>query len=66
MTEKGGAAPRRNSLVCLAATGEHTVRILDAVVEPDIQIEVRQPGKIVFMREGSPIVVCGRGLLRVY
>jgi len=49
-----------------AFMGEHTVRILDAVVEPDIQIEVRQSGKIVFMREGSPIVVCGRGLLRVY
>jgi methionyl-tRNA formyltransferase len=48
-----------------AFMGEHRVRILDAVVEPDIQVEVRQPGKVVFMREGCPFVVCGRGLLRI-
>jgi len=48
-----------------AYMGEHRVRVLDALVEPDIQIEARQPGKVVFMREGCPVVVCGRGLLRI-
>ena len=41
------------------------VRILDAAVEPDIRIENRQPGKVVFLRQGFPTVVCGRGLLRI-
>jgi methionyl-tRNA formyltransferase len=41
------------------------VRILDAAVEPDIQVEDRKPRKVVFLREGSPIVICGRGLLRI-
>ena len=44
---------------------QRRVRILDAAIEPDIHIEDRQPGKVVFVRLGSPIVVCGRGLLRV-
>jgi methionyl-tRNA formyltransferase len=41
------------------------VRLLDAVVERDIHIENRQQGKVVFVRQGYPTVVCGRGLLRV-
>jgi methionyl-tRNA formyltransferase len=41
------------------------VRLLGATIEPDIHVEVRQPGKVVFLRQGYPTVVCGRGLLRV-
>jgi methionyl-tRNA formyltransferase len=41
------------------------VRIYDAEVEPPIQIENRQSGKVLFIRSGLPIVVCGDGLLRV-
>ncbi len=44
---------------------ERTVRILDATAEPDIHVEDRQPGKVVFLRQGYPTVVCGRGLLRI-
>jgi methionyl-tRNA formyltransferase len=40
-------------------------RILDASVEPDVKIEQRAPGKVVFVRDGLPVVVCGTGLLRV-
>ena len=44
---------------------ERVVRILDAAVEPDVYVEDRHPGKVIFLREGTPIVVCGRGLLRI-
>jgi methionyl-tRNA formyltransferase len=45
--------------------GEHPVRVLDAVVERDIQVEIRQPGKVVFIGDGCPVVVCERGVLRI-
>lgn len=32
---------------------------------PDVVVENRTPGKVIFVREGCPVVVCGRGLLRV-
>ena len=41
------------------------VRILDASVEHDVKIEQRVPGKVMFVREGLPIVTCGTGMLRV-
>jgi len=41
------------------------VRILDAKVEADVKIEQRVPGKVVFIRDGFPIVVCGTGMLRL-
>ena len=44
---------------------ERKVRLLDATLEPDIHVEDRQPGKVVFLRQGYPTVVCGRGLLRI-
>jgi methionyl-tRNA formyltransferase len=44
---------------------ERKVRRLDAAVEPDIHVEDRQPGKVIFLRQGFPTVVCGRGLLRI-
>jgi methionyl-tRNA formyltransferase len=40
-------------------------RILDALVEPDIKIEQRAPGKVMFVRDGFPVVICGTGMLRV-
>jgi len=40
-------------------------RLLDADVLDDVTIENRFPGKVVFIREQYPIVVCGEGLLRV-
>lgn len=41
------------------------VRILDAVVERDTVFEQRHPGKVAFVRDGDPVVVCGQGMLRV-
>jgi methionyl-tRNA formyltransferase len=40
-------------------------RILDASVEPDVKIEQRVPGKVMFVRDGWPIVTCGTGMLRL-
>lgn len=41
------------------------VRMLAAQELPDVRIENRTPGKIFQLREGAPVVVCGRGLLLV-
>ncbi len=41
------------------------VRIIDSIVVPDIKIENRVPGKVVFVQEGLPVVVCGKGLLKI-
>lgn len=40
--------------------------ILDEVVEmPDVTIENRNPGKVIFMESGCPVVVCGKGLIKI-
>ena len=39
------------------------VRILDAEIETDEKIENRVPGKVIFLRNNLPVVVCGKGLL---
>lgn len=41
------------------------VRVLAAQELPDVRIENRTPGKVLQLREGAPVVVCGRGLLLV-
>lgn len=41
------------------------LRIFDADVEKDVIIENRTPGKVLFVRDGYPIVVCGRKLLKL-
>lgn len=41
------------------------LRIADAEVLPDLVIENRKPGKIIFMEQGKPVVVCGKGLIRI-
>jgi methionyl-tRNA formyltransferase len=32
---------------------------------PDVIIENRAVGKVIFMDNGSPVVVCGQGLLKI-
>ena len=44
---------------------DRVVRILDAGELPDVKIENRTPGKIIFLEEGQPVVVCGQGLLKL-
>ncbi|MFA6540131.1 MAG: formyltransferase family protein [Bacteroidota bacterium] len=41
------------------------VRILDAEEEDEIRIENRKAGKIIFVKNKQPVVVCGKGLLRI-
>lgn len=40
-------------------------RIAEAETLPDLIIENRKPGKIIFMENEKPIVVCGTGLLKI-
>ncbi len=39
--------------------------INDASTIDDVLIENRSPGKVLFKREGCPVVVCGKGLLKI-
>lgn len=41
------------------------VRIFAAEALPDVIIENRCPGKLLAWRDGCPVIVCGRGLLRI-
>jgi methionyl-tRNA formyltransferase len=41
------------------------VRVLDANVINDVTVELRQEGKIIFVNDGRPVVVCGKGLLQI-
>lgn len=40
-------------------------RIIEAEVEPDVFIENRDAGKVIFFSEDKPVVICGDGLLRI-
>lgn len=44
---------------------ERKVKILQACEEKDVIIENKTPGKIIFIKNGEPVVVCGKGLLRI-
>jgi methionyl-tRNA formyltransferase len=41
------------------------LRILEAEIEKDIIIENRKPGKVFSIENGEPIVVCGKGMLKI-
>ena len=41
------------------------IRIISAEIQPDVVVEIRHPGKVIFMRGDRPVVVCGSGLIRV-
>jgi methionyl-tRNA formyltransferase len=41
------------------------LRISDAEELPDVKIENRQTGKVIFVYDGKPVVVCGEGLLKI-
>ena len=45
--------------------GDKEIIILEAEICNDIKIVNREPGKVVFMKDGKPIVVCGIGLLKI-
>ena len=41
------------------------LRILDCELVNDVVIENRMPGKMIFLDNGCPVVVCGEGLLKL-
>jgi len=45
--------------------GKQKIRILDACIEPNLRIENRDVGKVIFVRNNLPVVVCAKGLLKI-
>lgn len=45
--------------------GLHKIRILEAKIESDVQIENRDVGKVIFIKEKHPVIVCGSGLIKL-
>lgn len=45
--------------------GDAPARILAAKDLDDVQIENRTAGKVIFVEDGMPVVVCGTGLLKI-
>lgn len=43
--------------------GHQKVRILDAALENDVKIENRDAGKVLFVKNKLPVIVCGAGLI---
>jgi methionyl-tRNA formyltransferase len=41
------------------------IRVRDCEVVEDVRIENRAPGKVIFVANSLPVVVCGSGLLRI-
>lgn len=41
------------------------IRILDASLETDVQIANRDVGKVIFVKDNLPVIVCGKGLLKI-
>lgn len=41
------------------------LRVMDAEVIPDLAIENRKPGKVIFIQQDKPVIVCGKGLLKI-
>lgn len=48
-----------------AKLNKEIVRIFSAKAVDDVKIENRSPGKVIFLRNGFPVVVCGQGLLMI-
>jgi len=45
--------------------GSKKIRILDASIEKDVNIVNRDVGKVIFNKDGLPVIVCGTGLLKI-
>lgn len=54
--------PYKGALTLLAGK---RLRLLQCQEMEDVSIENRNPGKVIFMRDGKPVVVCGSGLLQI-
>lgn len=47
------------------ACGDMLIRVLETEVVPDVEIANRDVGKVLFVDQGKPVVICGRGLLKL-
>lgn len=45
--------------------GKQKIRILEAEIENDVKIVNRDTGKVIFVKDKFPIIVCGSGLLKL-
>lgn len=45
--------------------GNKSYRIINATPINDVQIENRDNGKVIFVEDGYPVIVCGSGLLKI-
>ncbi len=41
------------------------IRIVDSLVIDDVNIENRDAGKLIFLQDNFPVIVCGKGLLKI-
>ncbi len=48
-----------------STTKGEKIRVLKAEVVEDVQCELRHFGKVIFVNDGLPTVICGNGLLRI-
>ncbi len=49
----------------MTMVGDKRARVIEAEVLDDVYIENRTPGKVIFMKNNKPVVVCGDGLLLI-
>lgn len=40
-------------------------RVQEVEIMQDVTIENRVPGKVIFVKDGNPVIVCGKGLLKI-
>lgn len=45
--------------------GDSLIRIIDCEIVEDVKIENRQAGKVIFIKDGYPVIVCGKGLIMI-
>ena len=45
--------------------GKRRVRVIEAEVFPDIKVENRHVGKVIFVDDDCPVIICGSGLLKL-
>jgi len=57
------SSPYKGAATFIQATQK--IRILDALIEKDVQIINRDAGKVIFVRNQFPVIVCGKGLLKI-
>ena len=48
-----------------ARHGRSLIRIHEATIEKDVKIVNRDVGKVIFVRDAEPVIICGSGLLRL-